>query len=168
MFWLGWTARPGIHPIVPMLSGVLFGTGSLTIFMAMLIYLTDVYKTKSASANAAASTLRSIFAVCLPFAARPMYRNIGVQWASSLLAFVALVMGLVPIWFLRSGGKIRQRSRFATDSERIPTVQDLSTIQSDSTEYSRETKNQEKPQPGIELQSIPLAGIKSSSRGISR
>lgn len=129
-----------------MLSGVLFGTGSLTIFMAMLIYLTDVYKTKSASANAAASTLRSIFAVCLPFGARPMYRNLGVQWASSLLALLALVMGLVPIWFLRSGGEIRRRSRFATDSERIPVADELPTCQIQGLdEYNDEVKNQKKP-----------------------
>lgn len=146
MFWLGRTARPDIHPIVPMLSGVLFGTGSLTIFMAMLIYLTDVYKTRSASANAAASTLRSIFAVCLPFAGRPMYRSLGVQWASSLLAFVALVMGLVPFWFLKSGGNIRRRSRFATDSEQISTPENLPTCQVHVVgEQSHETGIQQKP-----------------------
>ena len=168
MFWLGWTARLNIHPIVPMLSGLLFGTGSLTIFMAMLIYLTDVYKTRSASANAAASTLRSIFAVCLPFAARPMYRNLGVQWASSLLAFLALIMGLIPIWFLRSGGAIRKRSRFATDSEQIPVAENLSTSQNDTAEYCHETTSQEKPQPSVGLLSVPLADMRSSSRNVGR
>lgn len=90
--------------------------------MAMIIYLTDVYKTRSAPANAAASALRSIFAVCLPFAARPMYHNLGVQWASSLLGLVALLMGLIPFWFLKSGGKIRRKSRFATNSEHVSVI----------------------------------------------
>lgn len=130
IFWLGWTARPDIHPIVPMLSGVFFGTGSLTIFMAMIIYLTDVYKTRSAPANAAASALRSIFAVCLPFGARPMYHTLGVQWASSLLGMVALLMGLIPFWFLKSGGKIRRKSRFATNSEHVSVVGGVPTRQS--------------------------------------
>lgn len=130
IFWLGWTARSDIHPIVPMLSGIFFGTGSLTIFMAMIIYLTDVYKTRSAPANAAASALRSIFAVCLPFGARPMYHNLGVQWASSLLGLVALLMGLIPFWFLKSGGKIRRKSRFATNSEHISVIRAPSVHQS--------------------------------------
>ncbi|KAH6971332.1 major facilitator superfamily domain-containing protein [Ilyonectria destructans] len=79
LFWLGWTSYPSIHPAVPALSGLLFGTGYLIIFMAMLNYLGDAYKQFLASAQAAASTTRSIVAVCLPLAAAPMYRNLGIQ-----------------------------------------------------------------------------------------
>ncbi|KAF7558227.1 hypothetical protein G7Z17_g95 [Cylindrodendrum hubeiense] len=60
LFWLGWTSYSSIHPAVPALSGILFGTGYLIIFMAMLNYLGDAYKQFSASAQAAATlfTLR--------------------------------------------------------------------------------------------------------------
>ncbi|KAH7120595.1 major facilitator superfamily domain-containing protein [Dactylonectria macrodidyma] len=112
LFWLGWTSYPSIHPAVPALSGLLFGTGYLIIFMAMLNYLGDAYKQFSASAQAAASTTRSIVAVCLPLAAAPMYGNLGIQWACSLLAFLTLIMALIPFVFIKFGPSIRQRSPF--------------------------------------------------------
>ena len=33
LFWLGWSAKPGVHWIAPMLSGLAFGSGFLLIFM---------------------------------------------------------------------------------------------------------------------------------------
>ena len=33
LFWLGWSAKPDVHWIVPMLSGLAFGSGFLLIFM---------------------------------------------------------------------------------------------------------------------------------------
>lgn len=113
LFWLGWSARLSIHPVMPMMSGVFFGFGYLLIFMALLNYLTDAYKQFSASAAAAASTLRSIFAVCLPLATTPMYTRLGIDWASSLLGFFAIAVAVIPFVFIRYGEWIRGRSRFA-------------------------------------------------------
>ncbi|EEU34078.1 uncharacterized protein NECHADRAFT_24053, partial [Fusarium vanettenii 77-13-4] len=112
LFWLGWTAYPNIHPAVPAISGLLFGTGYLIIFMALLNYITDAYRQFSASAQASASTLRSITAVCLPLAAPQMYDKLGVQWACSLLAFITLVLALIPFVFIRYGEVLRKRSPF--------------------------------------------------------
>ncbi|RSM02859.1 hypothetical protein CEP52_007760 [Fusarium oligoseptatum] len=112
LFWLGWTAYPNIHPAVPAVSGLFFGTGYLVIFMALLNYITDAYRQFSASAQASASTLRSITAVCLPLAAPQMYDKLGVQWACSLLAFITLVLALIPFVFIRYGEVLRQRSPF--------------------------------------------------------
>ncbi|KAF2034112.1 MFS general substrate transporter [Setomelanomma holmii] len=111
-FWLGWTAREDIHWIVPTLAGILFGMGYLCLFMALLNYLVDAYEIFAASAMAAASLSRSSFAAMLPFAARSMYRNLGVAWATSLLGFLSLALCVVPFVFLRFGGKMRERSRF--------------------------------------------------------
>jgi|TARA_R110002003_G_scaffold130_8_gene12215 ABC-type Co2+ transport system permease subunit len=111
-FWLGWTARDDVHWIVPTLAGILFGMGYLCLFMALLNYLVDAYEIFAASAMAAASLSRSSFAAILPFAARPMYRTMGVAWATSLLGFLSLALCVVPFVFLRFGGKMRERSRF--------------------------------------------------------
>ncbi|KAH8432683.1 MFS transporter [Aspergillus melleus] len=113
LFWLGWSARLSIHPVMPMMSGVFFGFGYLLIFMALINYLTDAYKQFSASAAAAASTLRSIFAVCLPLATTPMYTKLGIDWASSLLGFFAIAVAVIPFVFIRYGEWIRGRSKFA-------------------------------------------------------
>ncbi|KAH7066907.1 major facilitator superfamily domain-containing protein [Paraphoma chrysanthemicola] len=111
-FWLGWTARESIHWAVPVLSGVIFGMGYLCLFMALLNYLVDAYEIFAASAMAAASLSRSSFGAILPFAARPMYRSMGVAWATSLMGFLSLALCVVPFVFLRYGGKMRERSPF--------------------------------------------------------
>lgn len=96
-----------------MMSGLLFGCGYLLIFMAILNYITDAYRQFSASAQSAASTTRSVCAVCLPLATRPMYDALGVAWACSLLGFVALAMAAIPFVFIKHGRSIRARSPFA-------------------------------------------------------
>ncbi|KAL5358269.1 major facilitator superfamily domain-containing protein [Aspergillus floccosus] len=113
LFWLGWSSKLSIPPAMPMMSGIFFGIGYLLIFMALLNYLTDAYKQFSASANAAASTLRSIFAVCLPLATTPMYNNLGINWASSLLGFFSIAVAVIPFVFIRYGAWIRDNSPFA-------------------------------------------------------
>ncbi|RYO74273.1 hypothetical protein DL766_003481 [Monosporascus sp. MC13-8B] len=112
LFWLGWTPYTAIYPAVPALSGVLFGVGYLVIFMALLNYVTDAYRQFSASAQAAASTTRSITAVCLPLAAPQMYEKLGIQWACSLLAFITLALAFIPLIFIRYGEDLRRRSPF--------------------------------------------------------
>ncbi|KAJ4988490.1 Polyamine transporter 3 [Stagonosporopsis vannaccii] len=111
-FWLGWTARQDIHWMVPTCAGVLFGMGYLCLFMALLNYLVDAYEVFAASAMAAASLSRSSFGAVLPFATRPMYRALGVAWATSLLGFLAVALCVVPFAFLKWGGRMRERSKF--------------------------------------------------------
>lgn len=115
MFWLGWTAKASIHWIVPVLAAIPFGIAYLLIFMALLNYLVDAYEIFSASAMAAASCSRSLFAVILPFAARPMYERLGIAWACSLLGFVSLALGVIPFMFLKYGDKIRANSKFCRE-----------------------------------------------------
>lgn len=112
IFWLGWTSSREIHWAVPMMSGLLFGTGFVLIFMAMLNYLSDAYETLSASAQSAASFCRSSFGAALPIAAAPMFDRLGVSWACSLLAFLSLLLSLIPLLFIRFGPYIRAHSKF--------------------------------------------------------
>ncbi|CAG8172985.1 unnamed protein product [Penicillium olsonii] len=113
LFWLGWSSKLSIHPVMPMMSGVFFGFGYLLIFIALINYLTDAYKQFSASAAAAASTSRSIFAVFLPMATNSMYGTLGINWASSLLGFFSIGMAVIPFVFIKKGAWIRANSRFA-------------------------------------------------------
>ena len=80
--------------------------------MALLNYLVDAYEVFAASAMAAASLSRSSFGAVLPFAAKPMYRALGVAWATSLLGFFSLGLCVVPFVFLKWGGRMRERSGF--------------------------------------------------------
>jgi hypothetical protein len=98
--------------MIPTAAGVLFGMGYLCLFMALLNYLVDAYEVFAASAMAAASLSRSSFGAVLPFATRPMYRTLGVAWATSLLGFLAVALCVVPFAFLKWGGRMRERSKF--------------------------------------------------------
>ena len=48
----------------------------------------------------------------MPFAAKPMYRALGIPWASSLLGFFSLALCVIPFVFLRWGGRMREKSKF--------------------------------------------------------
>ncbi|KAF7712691.1 Uncharacterized protein PECH_006676 [Penicillium ucsense] len=119
LFWVGWTASPNIHWVIPFLSGIPFGMGYLLIFMAMLNYLTDAYETLSASAQSASSCTRSILGAVLPLAAKPMFDRLGVHWACSLIAFLSLGVSIVPFAFIRYGDRIRKTSMFCQELKRI-------------------------------------------------
>ncbi|KAJ5333013.1 hypothetical protein MYU51_005273 [Penicillium brevicompactum] len=125
LFWVGWTASPNIHWVVPFLSGIPFGMGYLLIFMAMLNYLTDAYETLSASAQSAASCTRSIFGAVLPLAAKPMFNKLGVPWACSLIAFLSLIVSIIPFGFIRWGDRIRNNSKFCQELKRIKEAERL-------------------------------------------
>ncbi|KAI0023748.1 major facilitator superfamily domain-containing protein [Xylariomycetidae sp. FL0641] len=112
LFWLGWTSVPSIHLSVPAISGVIFGLGFYFILMALNNYLADAYQIYSASAMAAVSFARSVGGGFMPLAANAMYDALDVQWATSLLGFIMLVMCLVPVAFIRYGKTIRAHSKF--------------------------------------------------------
>lgn len=112
LFWLGWTAWPeSVGPIVPMISGLFFGIGFQLIFISIINYVTDIYRDLSASAHSAASMTRSIGAVLLPLAAGPMYNELGIHWAPSLLGFIALFMGVIPFVFIKYGDRMIKKSQ---------------------------------------------------------
>ncbi|RMY22226.1 hypothetical protein D0867_02854 [Hortaea werneckii] len=107
--------RESIHWIVPTLSALPFGLGFLLIFMGELNYLVDAYEVYAASAMGAASCSRSLFGVVLPFAAKPMYNDLGVAWACSLLGFLSLLMSAIPFVFIKFGDRIRANSKFCRE-----------------------------------------------------
>jgi multidrug resistance protein len=114
LFWLGWTARADIHWAVPMMAGLLFGSGFQLIFMSLINYLTDSYGAFAASANAAASCSRSIVAVVLPLATSSLFGRLGIAGACSLLAGLSLAMSVIPFLFIWKGQQIRENSKFCT------------------------------------------------------
>jgi hypothetical protein len=86
-----------------MLAGIPFCCGYVLLFSALLNYLADAYEIFAASAIAASTCSRSIAGAVLPFATTPMYRNLGVPWATSLLAFLSLDTCVISFLFLWKG-----------------------------------------------------------------
>lgn len=113
LFWSAWTARTSVHWIVPTLASLPYGLGYTLNFNALLNYLIDGYPPYAASCNGASMVSRQMMAAGLPFATRPMYRALGIDWASSTLGFIAIFMASFPFGFWIYGEKILNNSKLA-------------------------------------------------------
>ncbi|KAM0252872.1 hypothetical protein ACHAQJ_007502 [Trichoderma viride] len=113
IFMFGWTTYASVHWIVPIIGSAIFGVGNMFVFMGVFTFLVDAYPTYAASALAANAFVRCSFAAVFPLFGTQMYKKLGDQWASSLLAFLTLAMMPFPYIFFKYGKKIRSNSRFA-------------------------------------------------------
>ena len=113
LFWFGWTAEPKFSWAVPTVAAGFFGAGFVVVFQQCINFLVDTYGEYAASATAANTFLRSILAAALPLAAKPLFRNLGVGPAMSLLGGIAALALPAPFIFMRYGVTLRRMSRFA-------------------------------------------------------
>ncbi|KAJ5953032.1 uncharacterized protein N7479_011445 [Penicillium vulpinum] len=117
MFWFGWTSNPHITWVPEAISGGFLGCGVLLIFLQGLNYIIDVYPLYANSAIAANSFFRSWLGAGFPMFASPMFHNLGVPWAMTLLGCLTAALFPVPIVFFIYGPKIRSWSRFTVNEE---------------------------------------------------
>ena len=113
LFWFGWSARPSIHWIMPIIGSSFFSMGAFLLFMSVLTYLGDAYPKYVASVYASNDLVRSSFGAAFPLFANAMYHRLGVDWASSLLGFLSIMFIPIPFLLYRYGKAIRLRSKLA-------------------------------------------------------
>lgn len=116
LFVFGWTSAPHIHWIGPNVGGAMMGFGFFTIFQAALNYLIDTFQKYAASAVAANTFFRSLFAGCFPLFTNPMFHNLGVDWAASVLGFISVALIPIPFLFYIFGKRIRARGEWSKGS----------------------------------------------------
>lgn len=92
LFWFAWTSYSSIHWIVPIIASSMFGAGIYIIILSILNYVVDSYQTYSASALAGVILVRNIVGAGFPLFATQMYETLNLEWASSLLAFIAILL----------------------------------------------------------------------------
>ncbi|KAL3425439.1 Polyamine transporter 4-like protein 1 [Phlyctema vagabunda] len=115
LFWFGWSARPDVHWICPILSGMFISCGNVSIYGAVALYLIDAYESHySASALAANGLLRYIVGACFPLFTIQMYERLGIDWASSLLGFISLLLLPIPWVLYKYGHQLRLKSHYET------------------------------------------------------
>lgn len=116
-FITAWTAEPQTAPwIAPVIGLYLMGCGFNTIFQAALNYLVDTFRQYSASAVAANTFLRSMFAAGFPLAISPLYHGLGVGPGQSIFAGFASLLIPVPFIFYVFGKRIRAKSKWSKGS----------------------------------------------------
>jgi len=104
-----------VHWIVPILAGVPFGLGVVLVFSGVWTFLVAAFPAYAASAMAANTFSRCVFAAGFPLFSIQMYDKLGLDWASALLAFIVLAMVPLPFLFFKFGPKLRSMSRFAAN-----------------------------------------------------
>ena len=118
LFWFGWTAAPQHHWILPVIATAFIGAGFNVIFQQCINFLVDTYSPLYAASAVSANTfLRSILAASFPLVARPMFDNLGVGPAMSVLGGIACLALPVPLIFMKYGLKLRKMSKFVSVDE---------------------------------------------------
>ncbi|KAL2014031.1 hypothetical protein VTN00DRAFT_1556 [Thermoascus crustaceus] len=113
LFWFAWTARADIHWICCLIATVFFACGNLLIFTSCALYLADVYgPLYGASALAANGILRYALGGSFPLFTVEMCNKLGIDWAVSLLGFIAVALLPVPWALFRYGPAVRKRSAY--------------------------------------------------------
>ncbi|KAI0296924.1 MFS polyamine transporter [Multifurca ochricompacta] len=118
--WLGWTGNYASIPwYVPALGTIFVGMSAILIFISFLSYILDSYITYAASAFAANTMIRSGVAAAFPLFTTQMFNGMGINWASTLIAGISLLLAPVPFIFYKYGPRIRAGSSFAPCTDLI-------------------------------------------------
>lgn len=114
LFIYGWTAQTHCHWIAPNIGAALFGMGTIVAFQCIQTYMVDAYTRFAASALAAGAFLRSLAGFGFPLFAPKMYQALHYGWGNSVLAFIAIGIGIpAPIFLWKFGETLRKRSTYA-------------------------------------------------------
>jgi hypothetical protein len=117
IFCFAWTSQPHIIWVPQVLAGIPVGAAMFAIIIQGSKYIIDVYLQYANSAISANAIVRSFFAASFPLFSSKLYHKLGVPWASSMLAFVAIAFIPVPILFYVFGQRIRSWSKSATQRD---------------------------------------------------
>ena len=114
LVWYGWSAQKHLHWIMPDIGAVIFAAGVKFGLQCTQLYALDVYPLYAASASAGSLFLRSLAGFAFPLFAPYLYQRLDFGWGNSLLALIALVIGLpVPFLLWTYGPYLRKRSPYA-------------------------------------------------------
>lgn len=132
MFWFAWTNDPNIHWSVCIIGTAPFGFGMVLVFLSQMNYLIDSYTVYAASVLAANSVLRSLFGAAFPLFTSQMYASLGIHWASSIPAFLALACLPFPFLFYKYGEPIRLKCKYAAKAAEIMKEMKLAETEADN------------------------------------
>ncbi|RAK72301.1 putative MFS multidrug transporter [Aspergillus fijiensis CBS 313.89] len=116
MFVYAWTSYPSLPWIAPTIGLGMVGAGSVVVVTGIMDYVVDAYSNYAGSAMACVVLGENTFSAFLPLATMNMYETMGLQWASSLLGFISLLLTLAPVCIMIWGEKIRERSPFMKEA----------------------------------------------------
>ncbi|KAH4199349.1 hypothetical protein HBI95_178470 [Parastagonospora nodorum] len=121
LFWFAWTNSPSLPWAASVVASIPFGFGMVLIFLSIMNYLIDSYTIFAASVLAGNGIIRSVFGAAFPLFTKQMYDSLGIHWASSIPAFLAVACIPLPFLFYKYGATIRKKCKYAAQSEAFMT-----------------------------------------------
>ena len=113
-FWYGWSAEARLLWIMPDIGASILAASMIIGYQAIQTYVIDSYTKYAASAVASITFLRSIAGFAFPLFAPQLYGHLGYGWGNSLLAFIAIGIGVpAPYLFWTYGARLRSKSQYA-------------------------------------------------------
>ncbi|KAF2691320.1 MFS general substrate transporter [Lentithecium fluviatile CBS 122367] len=117
LFWFAWTNSPSLPWAASVAAAIPFGFGMVLIFLSIMNYLVDAYTIFAASVLAANGIIRSIFGAAFPLFTTQMYNGLGIHWASSIPAFLAVACLPFPFLFYKYGAAIRKKCKYSAQAD---------------------------------------------------
>jgi MFS family permease len=106
LFVIAWTTSKSIHWIAPCVGMGGFACAVLLIFVPTQLYLWDRYGAiDGGSALAAVMVMRYLLSFAFVMLVLPLYDRLRPEWATSLLAFIAVVLGCISWCLVFLGSK---------------------------------------------------------------
>ncbi|CUM65893.1 uncharacterized protein PRCAT00003543001 [Priceomyces carsonii] len=145
LFGFAWTSMgPHYNPwIAPLIFACCIAIANYSIYMSTIDYMVAAYGPYSASATGGNGFARDLLSGVSAMYSTPMYTNIGhkrhLQWASTILGCIAIIVALPIYVFYWKGPYIRDKSKFA---QTLAADRKLTDIGSDSEEEVEVTEEE--------------------------
>ncbi|KAK3332931.1 putative bicyclomycin resistance protein [Cercophora scortea] len=110
----GWSAVAKAHWLLPNAGMAVACVGLVMAFLCMQAYVMDSYPVYAASAQGALTVLRALAAFSMPIMGPSVIKALGYGWFTTLLAAVALTLGIgAPTVLYWKGAHLRAMSPYA-------------------------------------------------------
>ena len=162
LFIFAWTNYPSIHWSVSIIFTAPFGFGMVLVFLSIMNYLIDAYTIYAASVLAASSVLRSTFGAVFPLFTTYMYDGLGIHWASTIPAFLALACLPFPFLFSKFGPRIRLSCKYSREADEA--MQKLTKVERAKSQSGCASERDDKEREEVEKELEQKKGIEQEER----
>ncbi len=113
LFWVGNTATPTVHYIVPIIGTAVYVFGSMSVLIGIVAYVFDAYPPKGTlSALTAMACFRIALAGIIPLVVIQSFMRATPMWALGAFGFVVLALSPLPFIMFFLGQGMRQKSKY--------------------------------------------------------
>ncbi|KAL3458380.1 major facilitator superfamily domain-containing protein [Aspergillus heterothallicus] len=110
LLWFGWSMRA--HAAAQIIACIPLGCALQVIFISGVVYIIDVYMPNANSAISIHVAVRSLVSATFPLWGSIVYERLGVEWTSTVLGGLGVLLVPSPVVFWFWGSRIRGWSRF--------------------------------------------------------